>query len=140
MRPRNALAFLHPATARDLGVLSRVPGRGGADHGRPPSLRRWAVSALVLRDCHVLDGLGGPAIEGELWIASGRIVEPGTAPVAQTERLQGKVVAPGLIDAHVHLRFWAEPDPLTAYRRTTPMHSWPLCAGMPKQLCRPVAG
>lgn len=77
------------------------------------------MSALVLRDCRVLDGLGGPPVEGELWIAEGRIVAPGSVPVVGTESLGGAVVVAGLIDAHVHLCLDGSADPLAAFRAAT---------------------
>ena len=43
---------------------------------------------------------------GDLWIKDGVIVEPGSfdPALAETVNLKGLVVAPGLIDMHVHLR------------------------------------
>lgn len=73
-----------------------------------------------MRDCRVLDGLGGPAVEGELWIVCGRIAEPGTVPVGRSESLGGRVVAPGLIDAHVHVCLDADSVFLSTFCRATP--------------------
>ena len=76
--------------------------------------------ALVLRDCRVLDGVGHPLAQRELWIARGSIIEPHSAPIGAVTILGGRVVAPGLIDAHVHLSFDAGPDPIAAYLAATP--------------------
>lgn len=77
-------------------------------------------TALILTECLVLDGLGGPPVEGEVWIASGRIVAAGTLPQGRTMPLRGKVVAQGLIDAHVHLCLDGSKDPLGSYRAASP--------------------
>ena len=76
--------------------------------------------ALVLRDGYVLDGVGDSPVAREVWIAGGRIIEPHTEPLGEARSLGGRVVAPGLIDAHVHLCFDAGPDPLAAYLAATP--------------------
>ncbi|MDR7513054.1 MAG: amidohydrolase, partial [Armatimonadota bacterium] len=68
--------------------------------------------ALVVRGARVSDGLGGPAAPGELWIVEGRCAPPGLGPVAAVVALPGRVVAPGLIDLHVHLCLDAGDDPL----------------------------
>lgn len=75
--------------------------------------------ALILRDCRILDGLGHPSAPRELWIAGGRIIEPGLAPPGQVITLGGRVIAPGLIDAHVHLCLDAGPDPLATFQAAT---------------------
>lgn len=51
-----------------------------------------------------------------MWIASGLVVEPGSAPAACEQSLGGRVVAPGLIDVHVHLCMDAGLDPLGSFR------------------------
>lgn len=71
--------------------------------------------ALVVRGARVSDGLGGPAAPGELWIVEGRCAPPGLGPVAAVVALPGRVVAPGLIDLHVHLCLDASDDPLAAF-------------------------
>ncbi|MDR7523642.1 MAG: amidohydrolase family protein [Armatimonadota bacterium] len=68
----------------------------------------------------MLDGLGGPPAEGEVWIVSGRIVEPGSARMAREESLAGRVVAPGLVDMHVHLCLDGGSDPLGAFSAAGP--------------------
>ncbi len=80
--------------------------------GLPPK----QSEALVLRECRVCDGLGGPAAEGEVWIVSGFVVEPGSVPSSCEQALGGRVVAPGLIDVHVHLCMDAGLDPLGSLR------------------------
>jgi len=54
---------------------------------------RWHVRAVALPD-------GGKATD--LWIADGRLAD---APVDGARDLPGAFVAPGLVDAHVHLTF-----------------------------------
>ncbi|MBM3450944.1 MAG: amidohydrolase family protein [Armatimonadetes bacterium] len=74
------------------------------------------MSALVLRDALVLDGLGGTPAAREIWISEGWIVAPGSVPEAETESLGGRVVAPGLIDAHVHFCLDGGEDPVASYK------------------------
>lgn len=75
---------------------------------------------LVLCECRVLESLDGGPVAPELWIAGGRVVEPGLRAPARVQALRGSVVAPGLIDAHVHLCLDAGPDPLASLREATP--------------------
>jgi imidazolonepropionase-like amidohydrolase len=76
--------------------------------------------ALVLRGALVFDGVEAHPGIRDLWIAAGRVVEPGTTPVGDEVSCAGRVVAPGLIDAHVHLCLDVSPDPLAAFRTATP--------------------
>jgi imidazolonepropionase-like amidohydrolase len=76
--------------------------------------------ALVLRGCRVLPSLDGRPVADELWIAGGRVVEPGSRRPGRSEVLRGAVVAPGLIDAHVHLCLDASPEPLASLREAAP--------------------
>jgi imidazolonepropionase-like amidohydrolase len=78
------------------------------------------MSALVLRDALVLDGLGGSPIPGEIWISDGRIIVPRTVPEAKSESMGGRIVAPGLIDAHAHLCLDGGEDPIATYRSSDP--------------------
>lgn len=65
--------------------------------------------ALVLRNAHLVDPEAGLDMDGELLIDDGRIVAvaeeiaevPGDADVLDC---MGKIVVPGLVDAHTHLR------------------------------------
>jgi len=86
---------------------------------RPSPVQPPGPGALVVRGVRVLDGLGGPAVPGELWVVGGRVVPPGTGPVTCTMALPGRVLAPGLIDAHVHLCLDAGEDPLAAFAAAT---------------------
>lgn len=101
--------------------LGREPERGSSFSRRysAPVGHGYRDGAVVLRDCLVLDGYGGPAVDGEVWILDGRIVEPGSARVCESASLHGRVVAPGLIDAHVHLCLDASPEPLAVLRTTS---------------------
>jgi dihydroorotase len=60
---------------------------------------------LCIHGGRVVDPASGRNAPGEIWLADGRIIEP-PAPGTPHERLDatGLVVAPGLIDLHVHLR------------------------------------
>ncbi len=88
--------------------------RNGGQRVRPGRER-----VLVLTDCQVLDGFGGPPVEGEVWIAEGRIVAPHSVLRGATVSLRGMMVAPGLVDAHVHLCFDGSRDPLGSYLAET---------------------
>lgn len=61
------------------------------------------MTDLAIRNVRILDGLGGPPIEGAVGITGARISEVGTVGAAQAEiDGQGMVLAPGFIDTHAH--------------------------------------
>ena len=59
----------------------------------------------ILENARVIDPVQNIDSAGDIAVCDGRIADPATMP-AGTERidLKGKVVAPGFIDLHVHLR------------------------------------
>lgn len=65
---------------------------------------------LVIRGGRVLDGLGTPAREADVWIDDGRVLHvaaPGAPAVAglvadEVIEAQGRIVAPGFVDPHSH--------------------------------------
>ena len=65
---------------------------------------------LVIRGGRVLDGLGTPAREADVWIDDGRVLQvvaPGAPAVAglvadEVIEAQGRIVAPGFVDPHSH--------------------------------------
>ena len=61
------------------------------------------MNDLAIRNVRILDGLGGPAVEGDVGISEGRVVSVGVAASA-TQEVDGKgqVLAPGFIDTHAH--------------------------------------
>ncbi|MDX1935451.1 MAG: dihydroorotase [Capsulimonadales bacterium] len=65
---------------------------------------------MILKNGHIIDPAGGTDGIGDLRIVDGRIAELAVgfslepAPDEETVDCAGKVVAPGLIDIHVHLR------------------------------------
>jgi imidazolonepropionase-like amidohydrolase len=64
------------------------------------------TNSLLLRNTLMLDVVNGQYAEGDIRIADGRIVETGPglrAPETPTLDLDGAVVLPGLVDAHVHV-------------------------------------
>ncbi|QFU90599.1 amidohydrolase family protein [Amycolatopsis sp. YIM 10] len=64
------------------------------------------MSSLLLRNARLLDPAAGEYVEGDLRCADGRIVETGSGLKAgdvRTIDVQGGVVVPGLVDAHVHV-------------------------------------
>jgi imidazolonepropionase-like amidohydrolase len=67
---------------------------------------------LAIRDGTVVDADGSR--RADVGIEDGRIVSVGDVGDAEEEiDAEGRYVAPGLIDAHVHLSFDARPDPST---------------------------
>lgn len=103
-------------------------------HGRAAAGRDGV--ALVLRGGLVLDGSAAPPRIRDLWIAGGRIVEPCSVPVGNEEPVTGLVLAPGLIDAHVHLCLDESSEPLAAFRAAS---SQALAALMRAQAARTLA-
>ncbi|HUA50817.1 MAG TPA: amidohydrolase family protein [Candidatus Sulfotelmatobacter sp.] len=59
---------------------------------------------LIIENARIIDGLGGPAREGSLAVAGGRIAAVGKDLGAAAQRLDaaGQVLAPGIIDLHTH--------------------------------------
>ena len=62
------------------------------------------MNDLIIRNARIADGLGGPLIEGDLAVKDGRVTAIGTVDrsAAETIDVEGKVLAPGVIDLHTH--------------------------------------
>jgi len=73
--------------------------------GQEPSTQR-AFDVVILHG-HIVDGTGSPWYSGDVGIRDGRITAIGdlsSAAAKQKIEARGKVVAPGFIDLHCHLR------------------------------------
>ncbi len=60
---------------------------------------------LIIRNAVIIDGTRAPRFEGEIAVRAGRIVKVGRLNGAKAEReidADGKIAAPGFIDAHTH--------------------------------------
>ena len=59
---------------------------------------------LVIDNARIIDGLGAPALEGEVAVADGRIVAVGRnlGAARQTVDAEGLALAPGIVDIHTH--------------------------------------
>ena len=64
------------------------------------------MTDILIRGGHVIDPANGVDAVADVWIEQGRVAGVGTfsGSAAQTIDAQGKVVCPGLIDMHVHVR------------------------------------
>ena len=61
------------------------------------------MNNLTIRNVHILDGLGGEAIHGDVGISDGKICEVGAASAGKKEiDGTGQYLAPGFIDTHSH--------------------------------------
>lgn len=82
-----------------------------------PDVRRVLTEGhetFVIRGGRVIDPSNGRDEVGDVWVVNGRIAESGTDLTASVViPAQGRVVCPGLIDLHVHLR-----EPGHEYRET----------------------
>ena len=57
----------------------------------------------LLKNCKVVNVFSGEIIETDIAIAHSRIVGMGRYDAAEVVDLEGRYVAPGLIDSHVHI-------------------------------------
>lgn len=62
-----------------------------------------AKAELVLKNCRIVNVFSNEIIEGNLAIDSGKIIGIGAYSGDTEIDLEGKYVAPGLIDSHVHI-------------------------------------
>jgi N-acyl-D-aspartate/D-glutamate deacylase len=62
---------------------------------------------LLITNARIIDGSGGPSVNGSVGVRDGRIAAVGrvAGPAARTIDAHGQVVAPGFIDAHSHSDF-----------------------------------
>lgn len=62
--------------------------------------------SILFRNGRVIDPANHRDAAGDVLVLDGRIAPPGTPPPAGVEQVDcsGKIIAPGLIDVHVHLR------------------------------------
>ncbi len=58
---------------------------------------------LLLTGGRIVDVISGAVREGDVAVAGGRFVEPTGRPARRVVDLKGRVLAPGFIDAHVHV-------------------------------------
>ncbi len=60
---------------------------------------------LIIRDATIIDGTGAPRTHGDVGVTGDRITAVGDLGAVTTDRdvmAQGRVIAPGFIDAHTH--------------------------------------
>ncbi|MBE3072929.1 MAG: adenine deaminase, partial [Acidobacteria bacterium] len=66
-------------------------------------VRGQAPSDLLLENARVIDVLGGDVVRSDVAVCRSRIVGLGRYDAAEVIDLQGSYLAPGFIDAHVHI-------------------------------------
>ena len=73
---------------------------------RRPSYNHRTMSTLLLKNGRVIDPSANLDRVADLWLADGHVVGLGPQSLTPTRILDcaGKIVSPGLIDMHVHLR------------------------------------
>ena len=59
---------------------------------------------LIIRGGTVVDGTGGPMVEGDVAVSDGRISAVGAVPESAAEEIdaRGRLVMPGFVDVHTH--------------------------------------
>ena len=62
------------------------------------------MKSYIFRNARVIDPVRNIDEVGDIGVSDGRFVEPGSLRNAEQVDLAGKVLAPGFIDLHVHLR------------------------------------
>ncbi len=72
---------------------------------------------LLIKNCRVVDGSGGPSFNADVAVQNGKIVGVGkfNESATRTVDADGRVVAPGFIDHHTHYDPQALYDPLCSY-------------------------
>ncbi|MGI9336654.1 MAG: N-acyl-D-amino-acid deacylase family protein [Gammaproteobacteria bacterium] len=66
---------------------------------------RTAKAGLIIRNARIIDGVGGPSVQGDVAINDDRIVAVGDLATLQAGLeidASGKALAPGFIDVHTH--------------------------------------
>src|SRR5207253_589576 len=92
----------------DGGSVSEIVLQECNEQAKPLDSYKSSMSTLLLRNGRVID----PAQnidhkKADLWLKDGRILGLGPQPGASPDRTidcSGKILSPGLIDMHVHLR------------------------------------
>jgi imidazolonepropionase-like amidohydrolase len=84
----------------------------------------------------VWDGVADRAAPGDVTVAAGAIVEPGTAADAITIDVSGCTVLPGLIEGHGHLCFNAQADWRAVYDSDSPASMLLRMAGAAQRMLR----
>ena len=72
---------------------------------------------LLVKNGRIIDGSGRPAFNGDVAVASGKIVELGRldGPARRVIEADGRVVAPGFVDNHCHYDAQVLWDPLCTF-------------------------
>jgi N-acyl-D-amino-acid deacylase len=79
---------------------------------------------LVVRNGVIVDGTGAPGVHGDVGVSGGRIVAVGEVDGRGAEEIdaEGRVVAPGFVDAHTHMDaqvFWDDLGKPTVWHGVT---------------------
>ena len=71
--------------------------------GEKPEVTLWSEVDLLLTNAQLINVFSGEIEDQAIAIAQGKVVGLGDYPARTTIDLQGRYIAPGLIDAHVHI-------------------------------------
>src|SRR5674476_1104912 len=82
------------------GVLALVAGASAA-HAQTPE-----AASVVVRAATVIDGMGGVRTGVDVVVRDGRIIEVRPSSGHADVDLGDRVLAPGLIDTHVHMGWY----------------------------------
>src|SRR5439155_206283 len=108
-------AFGYPTAAYQVSgeyaMLKAAARNGWIDEPRAmletlTAIRR-AGADIIITNARIIDGTGGPSVNGSVAVRDGKIAAFGqvTGSAARTIDAGGKVVAPGFIDPHSHSDF-----------------------------------
>ena len=81
----------------------------------------------IIRGARIVDGAGGPSIKGDVGLRGDRIAEIGDlggASALEEIRAEGRVLAPGMIDSHIHtdLMLISQPGQAPSIRQGVTSH------------------
>ena len=115
--PKTAYSIIAASLLAMLGLSFCAKTKTGEEEKKPAFASTYAPEAsgtILIKNAHVLDGIGGEFERADILIENGKIskigdFDAGLAELAKTIDAKGRWVTPGVIDIHSHLGVYATP-------------------------------